>query len=327
MQILEMTAPAESPARAREICLSPAQRAAFEGVLLGLHRGNVVVLRDTASDGKTTVLNQVQGNAGGMRVGAGDFLNRLGLRTPAATEEVFAEMIKEALAKTDLLLVDDLNRIRNVCENCSNPRGGLFDLALAFVLDQAASSGTKLVFATDFSPLPLLHRAHTWVIDDLHAADYKAMWSAYLDPAAIRRMNFAEIHQFAPSLNAHQLRKAAEWLALEPSPDTACALDYLAAHNLESNVEIGEVEPVDLSDLKGVDDAIRELEAKVALPLADRGLAAKLNLKPKRGVLLAGPPGNGQDHHRARLGTPVERKVLFDRWDHDCRVARLLSKG
>jgi ABC-type taurine transport system ATPase subunit len=97
MQTVEMTAPAESSARAREIYLSPAQRAAFEGVLLGLDRGNVVVLRDTASDGKTTVLNQVQGNAGGVRVGAGDFLNRRGLRAPIATEEVFAEMIREAL--------------------------------------------------------------------------------------------------------------------------------------------------------------------------------------------------------------------------------------
>ena len=62
MQILEMTAPAERSAR-REIRLSPAQRAAFEGVMLGLERGIVVVLRDTASDGKTKVMNLVQANA------------------------------------------------------------------------------------------------------------------------------------------------------------------------------------------------------------------------------------------------------------------------
>jgi len=103
-------------------------------------------------------------------------------------------------------------------------------------------------------------------------------------------MNFAEIHQFAPSLNANQLRKAAEWLAHDPAADTARALDYLSEHNLESNVETAGVEAVELQDLKGVDDVIRELEAKVALPLGDRTLAAKLNLKPKRGVLLAGPP-------------------------------------
>lgn len=43
-----------------------------------------------------------------------------------------------------------------------------------------------------------------------------------------------------------------------------------------------------------MDDVIRELEAKVVLPLVDRTFAAKLNLKPKRGVLLAGPPGTGK---------------------------------
>ena len=262
--------------------------------MLGLERGNVVVLRDTASDGKTTVLNRVRANAGGLHVSAGDFLNRLALSAPIAMEEAFAKMIREALATTDRLLVDDLNRVRDVCENCNNPRSGLFDVALTSLLDQAANSGKKLVFATNFAPLALLHRAHAWVIEDLQAADYEVICSAYLDPAIARRMNFEDIHQFAPSLNAHQLRKAAEWLAQEPGADTARALDYLAKHNLESNVEISEVEPVDLRELKGVDDVIRELEAKVALPLVDRTLAARLSLKPKRGVLLAGPPGTGK---------------------------------
>ena len=77
-----------------------------------------------------------------------------------------------------------------------------------------------MVFATDYAPDTLMHRAHCWVIRDLAAEDYEAIWSAYLDPAAVRRMKFPEIHQFAPGLNAHQLRKAAEWLAQEPGADT-----------------------------------------------------------------------------------------------------------
>jgi SpoVK/Ycf46/Vps4 family AAA+-type ATPase len=36
------------------------------------------------------------------------------------------------------------------------------------------------------------------------------------------------------------------------------------------------------------------LEAKIALPLENDALAAELRLKPKRGVLLAGPPGTGK---------------------------------
>ena len=63
---------------------------------------------------------------------------------------------------------------------------------------------------------------------------------------------------------------------------------------MESNVQIDEVPRVDWNDLQGMDDLIRMLEAKIALPFENDALAAKLNLKPKRGVLLAGPPGTGK---------------------------------
>jgi transitional endoplasmic reticulum ATPase len=293
MPILEFVTPAERSA-GRGFRLSPAQREAFEGVLLGLERGSTVVLRDTGSDGKTTVLNHVYAQAGGARAGIDQFMKRLASGPPMAIEEAFVELICDALASTDLLIVDDLHRVKDVCENGNNPRSGLFDAALTVILEQAGRAGKKMVFATDHAPAALMHRAHSWVIRDLAPEDYEAIWSAYLDPAAARRMSFPEIHQFAPGLNAHQLRKAAEWLAQEPGADTARALEYLGAHNLASNVEIDEVEAVDLRDLRGVDDLIHELEAKVVLPFENRVLASELNLKPKRGVLLAGPPGTGK---------------------------------
>src|SRR5204862_3511181 len=76
--------------------------------------------------------------------------------------------------------------------------------------------------------------------------------------------------------------------------DTARFLEYLSSQNLTSNVELDQVEPVRWDDLKGVDDVIRELEMKVALPFENDALAAELKLKPKRGILLSGPPGTGK---------------------------------
>ncbi len=61
-----------------------------------------------------------------------------------------------------------------------------------------------------------------------------------------------------------------------------------------SNVKEDEVEAVSWDDLKGIDDLIQELEAKVALPFENHELAFALDLKPKRGVLLSGPPGTGK---------------------------------
>jgi ATP-dependent 26S proteasome regulatory subunit len=54
------------------------------------------------------------------------------------------------------------------------------------------------------------------------------------------------------------------------------------------------VQPVDLHDLQGVDYVIRSLEANIVVPLENDELAGELGLKPKRGVLLAGPPGTGK---------------------------------
>jgi transitional endoplasmic reticulum ATPase len=49
-----------------------------------------------------------------------------------------------------------------------------------------------------------------------------------------------------------------------------------------------------LNELKGVDDVLHSLHANIAVPLENDELANELGLKPKRGVLLAGPPGTGK---------------------------------
>ncbi len=59
-------------------------------------------------------------------------------------------------------------------------------------------------------------------------------------------------------------------------------------------MDLEEVQAVDLHDLHGVDEVIRSLEANIIVPLENDALATELSLKPKRGVLLAGPPGTGK---------------------------------
>ena len=93
----------------------------------------------------------------------------------------------------------------------------------------------------------------------------------------------------------YQIKNACLWLGLRyGEPTTESFIDYLRSRNMTSNVDIDEVEEVSWKDLKGVDDVIEELEAKIALPFENGALTSELQLKPKRGVLLAGPPGTGK---------------------------------
>jgi SpoVK/Ycf46/Vps4 family AAA+-type ATPase len=107
-------------------------------------------------------------------------------------------------------------------------------------------------------------------------------------------LDYENIYRFAPNLNGHQLRKACAWLGREENLDTESFIEYLRTQHMASNVEMAEVQPVNWTDLKGVDEVIRALEAKVVLPFENAELSAQLGLKPKRGVLLSGPPGTGK---------------------------------
>src|ERR1022692_5100521 len=106
---------------------------------------------------------------------------------------------------------------------------------------------------------------------------------------------------------------ACVWLRADCELDTGRFTEYLTAQNMTSNVELEQVESVDWKDLKGFDDVIQALEAKIALPLESRALAAELQLRPKRGVLLAGPPGTGKTTiGRALAGRLKSKFFLID---------------
>jgi ATP-dependent 26S proteasome regulatory subunit len=118
----------------------------------------------------------------------------------------------------------------------------------------------------------------------------------WLGALTVKSVDFAKVFRFAPKLNAHQIRSACEWLkSTQPEEiNTERFIEYLRSKRLASNVNLEEVEAVDLSQLKGVDDVLRSLGRNIVLPLENDELASELSLHAKRGVLLYGPPGTGK---------------------------------
>ncbi|MBC7998877.1 MAG: ATP-binding protein, partial [Leptolyngbya sp.] len=123
--------------------------------------------------------------------------------------------------------------------------------------------------------------------------DYRFLCEEYLGRNA-KNLDFQKIFRFAPKLNAHQLKSACIWLKDVDDLDTAKFMDYMRSQRMGSNVDLEEVEAVDLTSLRGVDDVLEALEANIIVPLERDDLATEYDIQPKRGVLLAGPPGTGK---------------------------------
>jgi ATP-dependent 26S proteasome regulatory subunit len=155
-------------------------------------------------------------------------------------------------------------------------------------------SNRKLIFSTTGHLAEAAEqRSYSFGIDRFKVEDYAALAKGWLG-AKSGELDFAKIFRFAPKLNAHQLKAACKWLASQPSLKTDVFIDYLRSQKLASNVDLEEVQAVDLSDLKGVDDVLRNLEINIVLPLENDALANEFKLRSKRGVLLYGPPGTGK---------------------------------
>jgi transitional endoplasmic reticulum ATPase len=288
-----------------ELCLSPAevpvlnyiltaaQKAAAGSLLRAIARGNVVVLQGDTGRGKTTILRYVQAKTGGALLGMREFLRELEAREVFALEEAWIHLLEASLREHDLVFLDDMHLISSVAEAYGYPRPNLLNAAITAVLENTGPF-KKIVFAVEEDTAePISRRAQTCQISDFEPEDFRTICSTYLGIKA-DSLDYERIHKFAPALNAHQLKSACSFVHSVCDLDTDCFVEYLVSQNLSSNVHIDEVAAVDWKDLKGVDDVIRTLEAKIAFPLEDYRAAAEFQLKPKRGVLLAGPPGTGK---------------------------------
>ena len=265
----------------------------MQKLLKGISVASVLLLKGRPGAGKTTILRALKCSAGGCLLGMREFVEHVVAGKPAAIEESFYAMLDRAMLAHDMVIVDDYHLVNNIVDHYEYPRKNVLDAVLTAILETAAAGNKRLVFASEDPPDPIERRAFEVELDDFGPADYEAICTAWLEESS-KPLDYERIHTFAPALSALELRNASQWHGLGADLDTESFLSYLRSTYLKSNVEIKEVQPVDWTQLKGVDSILRELEAKIALPFEHNPSTAALGLKPKRGVLLVGPPGTGK---------------------------------
>lgn len=271
--------------------LSPSQQQAHAAVLRGLESGACVRVGGT-SRGVTTLLRKLQSDLGGQYISLDEFFPAAADRNPLALEETLFRVLEQAFASSDILLVDDLPALYAATCGGFYPRSQFLHSAIHWMSAFASRSGKKVICA-DFHSDTLKTASFPAFIGRFTVADYAAVAGSWLaeDGGGI---DFEKVYRFAPRLNAHQLRLACCWLRVEGPVTTERFIDYLRSQKLASNVDLEEVQDVELHDLLGVDSVIRALEVSIALPLENDALANRFGLRPKRGVLLFGPPGTGK---------------------------------
>jgi len=278
------------------VTLVPAQQQAFDALVATAQPGTVTAVVGWVGRGKTTVLRELQRALGGTLLSARQLIEATGARHPLAVEEALYQLVRGALVKSDVVLVDDIDLVTNVL--CCSPTYPRLNYALTLfsaLASEVAERGKQLIFGTSRHSMTWnVARDGRFEIAEFGPADYAQLCGTFLGAERLTGLDVAKIHRFAPKLSASQLRSTCEALGRGAPPDTDAFIEYLRANHMASNVDLGEVQPVDLRDLKGVDDVLRMLEANVVLPLENAELAAEFALKPKRGVLLAGPPGTGK---------------------------------
>jgi len=292
------------------IPLCPAQKIAYDGLLRALPACNVLVLAGDQGSGKTTVLLELHHAVGGAFLSAMDLVNAMRSRHPLSLEETFAQIVMDAFAANEYVFIDDLNLLEDVVGGCGEyPRAGFLEASLTALCGYAIGARKKLILSGVRSAA-VRQRSYAFGIHDFTATDYEFLCRAHLGAAA-GGLDYEKIYRFATALNAHQLKATCVWLKPEENLDTDRFIDYLRTQYLGSNVDLDEVQQLQLRDLKGVDEIIQSLEDNIILPLENDELAKELALKPKRGVLLAGPPGTGKTSVGRALAHRLKSKFFL----------------
>src|SRR4051812_20702919 len=149
--------------------LCAAQEAVAAEIRDCLRNNDIAILECNAGQGRTEVLRSLQGRL----INLQPFIRVLNQNHPARIEESFVCVLEEALAESDLVVVDDLHLILQVVQACSYPREYVFEAAFKAVLESAA--GKKLVFGLDDerdAPRVLRDRAVVCEMDSFEAEDY-----------------------------------------------------------------------------------------------------------------------------------------------------------
>ncbi|MEJ0037952.1 MAG: ATP-binding protein [Gammaproteobacteria bacterium] len=285
---------------APKIVLTPTQHALYERLEEALTVSPVVALIGPSGFGRTTIAQLLVNARGGRMIEAGELYEAIKPHPHSKWEEAVESLIMNAFDYVDLVVIDNYASLIDV-SRLTGERRHFFTLLVARRLRAAAMRMRKNLVLVGLPP-------ESWespndVFGDQAAVvtagsfdykDYAALAASMLGAERAAGIDFKIVFRYASMLHGHQFRLACGLLAKEKAPTADDFIDRLENYVISSNTRVDEVEALSFESLPGAEEIVEALETNIVLPFENRKLAQELGLKPKRGVLLFGPPGTGK---------------------------------
>lgn len=256
--------------------------------------------------GKSEVLKEFQRQTGAHWLDVRPFVTDVAARHPMAMQDSLWQLLMMAIERHSQVIVDDFNLFFDYATGCSgHPRGSYHEtVSKALLLTVAAKRGQLVLGSNGELPEAFSNAQWSTSIDDFTEDDYRHLFEQFLGSGSAN-IDVESVFRFAPNLNIYRMQRVCHWLNTKGTLTTEEILDFIQNQGMASNVEVSEVQDVELKDLCGVDEVITALEDYIIMPMENLKLAAELGLAPKRGVMLAGPPGTG----KTTIGRALARRL------------------
>ena len=278
--------------------LSPTQAVALERLRETVREVPVTVLMGGVGVGKTTLVNRLAEEFGGIRISCRDVLKVSEGANHPSFEEILHRLVDDAIEKADIVYVEELDLYSFTNKfPMSYPRPYYLNATLQALLETTRAKRKRLVFTvTDRLKLvPQLDgRAVFLSLGALTPDDYNFFLERNLGKERAKRLDARRIFSFASKLSVYQLNEVCALIRDDVAATDQTVLDLLDTRMLSSNVSLGEVAKVDFSSLKGFEEIAEKLQTFVVNPMLFDSRFADLGLTPKKGILLYGPPGTGK---------------------------------